>query len=348
VQNAKPLVARAGRTYRVSVPFVVDVHGSDDPLPQFALAGEASDVDRTWQRSAAPAGDDFDRTTKRPVSAARDEDCERTTKRRVASTTADVVVEITSAMIEQAGSVADADVTIPRPARVPAEFAALDEGIDRFLAEQPQIAVASRRLISTIPPGFAVDIERDPFGAPVDGSLEMLEARLQPRSRLQPVMIAAIFAVSLVTSGLGFGYFGRLRDPLAPTSFGAVTMRATPPDPVPAPAVTTPAVSTKAAEVAPVASPEPSSASATVSVASPSSTTTTAITSKSTTAGIVGTVLTPASASGHRVFIDGGFVGGAGKPMVWRCGMHTIRIGSAGQPQKVMIPCGGVVSVAAK
>jgi hypothetical protein len=62
----------------------------------------------------------------------------------------------------------------------------------------------------------------------------------------------------------------------------------------------------------------------------------------------VGVVDTPGYASGHRLFVDGRVVGGAGQPVRTRCGVHVVKVGSAGRPQVVDIPCGGWVHVDVK
>jgi len=59
----------------------------------------------------------------------------------------------------------------------------------------------------------------------------------------------------------------------------------------------------------------------------------------------VGTVRA-ADSGGHRVWIDGKLVGESPKSFEVTCGLHVIRIGSAGQPQMTDVPCGGEVEVA--
>lgn len=58
-----------------------------------------------------------------------------------------------------------------------------------------------------------------------------------------------------------------------------------------------------------------------------------------------GRVVTPASAKGHRVFVDGRVAGSGGAPLVVRCGKHDVRVGSAGRLVKVEVPCGGDLEV---
>jgi hypothetical protein len=48
---------------------------------------------------------------------------------------------------------------------------------------------------------------------------------------------------------------------------------------------------------------------------------------------------------GHRVFVDGIVVGEADAPLDVRCGAHSIKVGSHGEPHPVDVPCGGTVDV---
>jgi serine/threonine protein kinase len=58
-----------------------------------------------------------------------------------------------------------------------------------------------------------------------------------------------------------------------------------------------------------------------------------------------GTILTKPSAAGHRIFVDDRVVGNSPDPVAVRCGPHNVRIGSAGTPRDVEIPCGGSIVV---
>ncbi|MBX3190366.1 MAG: hypothetical protein KF819_25425 [Labilithrix sp.] len=53
----------------------------------------------------------------------------------------------------------------------------------------------------------------------------------------------------------------------------------------------------------------------------------------------------PPAADGHRVWIDGRLVGSPPPPITAACGKHTVKIGSRGRDQDVIVPCGGEVSV---
>lgn len=59
----------------------------------------------------------------------------------------------------------------------------------------------------------------------------------------------------------------------------------------------------------------------------------------------IGLLRTPASAKGHRVYVDGIVAGFAPNPISLRCGPHTVKVGSAGSSIKIVVPCGGAVSV---
>lgn len=54
----------------------------------------------------------------------------------------------------------------------------------------------------------------------------------------------------------------------------------------------------------------------------------------------------PASAKGHRVFVDGRPYAAVGdEPTPIRCGKHKIQIGSSGKPQPVVLPCGSELTI---
>jgi hypothetical protein len=56
----------------------------------------------------------------------------------------------------------------------------------------------------------------------------------------------------------------------------------------------------------------------------------------------MGTVLLPARAAGHRIFVDGRRAKvDENAPLRLRCGAHTIQIGSSGTAESVDLPCGG-------
>ena len=61
----------------------------------------------------------------------------------------------------------------------------------------------------------------------------------------------------------------------------------------------------------------------------------------------MGTVRT-ANSGGHRVWIDGKMIGETPQSVEVTCGLHVIRVGSAGQPQMTDVPCGGQVEVELK
>jgi hypothetical protein len=58
-----------------------------------------------------------------------------------------------------------------------------------------------------------------------------------------------------------------------------------------------------------------------------------------------GQILPPASAAGHRIFVDGKVASEGTDPIRVHCGSHMVRVGSAGDERKVDVPCGGSVKV---
>ncbi|HVJ88215.1 MAG TPA: hypothetical protein VM580_00325, partial [Labilithrix sp.] len=49
----------------------------------------------------------------------------------------------------------------------------------------------------------------------------------------------------------------------------------------------------------------------------------------------------PGAARGHRIFVDGRVAGHGDKPLTLSCGAHAVKIGSAGEPRVIDLPCGG-------
>lgn len=84
------------------------------------------------------------------------------------------------------------------------------------------------------------------------------------------------------------------------------------------------------------------SATATASTTSPraSAEATTPSASSSPKAGR-GLLVTGPDAAGHRVFVDGVWAGAGGGGLFVPCGPRTVKIGSAGRPREVTVPCGG-------
>jgi hypothetical protein len=59
-----------------------------------------------------------------------------------------------------------------------------------------------------------------------------------------------------------------------------------------------------------------------------------------------GTVLLPARASGHRIFVDGRRSKTDGsEPLRLRCGRHEVQVGSSGTAEPIDVPCGGEVQL---
>ncbi len=106
--------------------------------------------------------------------------------------------------------------------------------------------------------------------------------------------------------------------------------------------VAAPSPSSSAQPTAPVASSPPP---AVASAASVSVTPLAATGSATSPPPDSGQIVLPASAAGHRIFIDGKVASEGTAPIRVRCGSHLVRIGSAGEERKVAVPCGGSVSL---
>jgi hypothetical protein len=77
------------------------------------------------------------------------------------------------------------------------------------------------------------------------------------------------------------------------------------------------------------ATPEPST-STSASAASPSS---------------MGLLRTSAAPAGYRIFVDGQTVGQTPAAVLVDCGARSVKVGSAGRPRTIDVPCGGEISV---
>jgi serine/threonine protein kinase len=107
--------------------------------------------------------------------------------------------------------------------------------------------------------------------------------------------------------------------------------------PTPAPTTAATAAPTPTPTPTPTQTPSPSptpTASATASAPAPED-----------IPGNMGQIQPPASAAGHRIFFDGRVVGEGATPIRVPCGMHSVRIGSAGRLQYVDVPCGQSIAV---
>jgi len=62
--------------------------------------------------------------------------------------------------------------------------------------------------------------------------------------------------------------------------------------------------------------------------------------------GTKGVLILPSAADSHRVYVDGRLAGVPPPPIVVGCGRHTIKIGSQGREQVVLVPCGGSLPLA--
>jgi hypothetical protein len=49
---------------------------------------------------------------------------------------------------------------------------------------------------------------------------------------------------------------------------------------------------------------------------------------------------------GHRIYVDGRYVGDGAQTREVTCGVHTLRIGAKGRKKTIDVPCGGEVVIA--
>ncbi len=160
----------------------------------------------------------------------------------------------------------------------------------------------------------------------------------QPRRSYAVVIILAVFAGLFVVGAAGaiLLYLRANQDTLVTKTVTTATETATA---TAMPTSTATATATATATVTATAT-----ATATASVAS--SATTTASASETPTPGPnEGVLIMPASAQGHRVFVDGKVKGDGTAPIVVPCGQHSVQIGSQGKPRDVNVPCGALAKI---
>ncbi len=207
-----------------------------------------------------------------------------------------------------------------------------------------------------------------------------MQQPMQPLQPLQPIaqvpsqqksnlgwILGALFGVFVVGGiAVGVGWYVLRSGAAGPaasvtarstaTATSTATTRAT---------ATTPTTGTTAATTATARASATGSASAAASATTGSSVTATAPTaSASATAKATATVaptatgspnpsvganegaiVLPASADGHRVWVDGKLKNNGQSPIIVDCGKHNVQIGSAGAVQDLDVPCGGKVEV---
>jgi len=62
----------------------------------------------------------------------------------------------------------------------------------------------------------------------------------------------------------------------------------------------------------------------------------------------MGIVKTTGAAPGRRIFVDEKTLGQTPESVTVKCGQHSVRLGSAGRPQTIDVPCRGEVTVGDK
>jgi len=62
----------------------------------------------------------------------------------------------------------------------------------------------------------------------------------------------------------------------------------------------------------------------------------------------MGLVHTTGAAPNRRIFVDDKTVGQTPESVTVKCGTHMVKLGSAGKPQSIDIPCGAEITVSDK
>lgn len=155
----------------------------------------------------------------------------------------------------------------------------------------------------------------------------------KPRGRRAVWMVAAL----LVVAALAGAALARMRS--TPEETAAEPVKAAP---KPKPASTIANATT--------ASASGTMASATVAVAPVASAPVASVAPPASIASVPGGMgrIVPKSPAGFRLFIDNKVMGNTPDPVVVLCGTRSVKIGSHGATQSVVVPCGGEVEVYAK
>lgn len=140
-------------------------------------------------------------------------------------------------------------------------------------------------------------------------------------------------------------------EPAVPESIATNAASAAPRRPV-APAKSVAAVPASAAVPLTTPAPKPSSSLASPHAPSaapaPSASAAPAPVSKSPIAEGMGIVRTPGTVPGRRIFVDDRTLGQTPASVTVKCGPHVVKLGSAGKPQQIDVPCGGEIDVTDK
>jgi serine/threonine-protein kinase len=186
------------------------------------------------------------------------------------------------------------------------------------------------------------------------------------RSPSVGLLVAVVLGSALIGIGVVEAYLhlrspGETANPIVATTRTAPASKPKPPQA---------SATTPAAAGAPAASPAPSAAASTPPAATSATTASTAaaptasaLPSQATVPSAApagsdvpvpsptpvppgqGDILTKPSVGGHRIYVDDRVVGNSPEPVRVRCGRHDVRIGSAGTPRDVDVPCGGSIVV---
>jgi serine/threonine-protein kinase len=134
--------------------------------------------------------------------------------------------------------------------------------------------------------------------------------------------------------------------PAAPSASASAVASAEPAAPPPSASASSEPVASAAPSASASSPPAASSVAAAASAPPASSATTPTASAAAATPPAAepadsGQLDLPASAEGHRIFVDDKVAGEGTAPIHVHCGAHVIRIGSAGKERKVDVPCGG-------
>jgi hypothetical protein len=160
-----------------------------------------------------------------------------------------------------------------------------------------------------------------------------------PRRSLAWVIVLAALLGFVVVAGIGVGLFVVRARSAGSEIAGTATTSTSTATAKPTATATVTATHTATATTAMATSTATATATATATV------TATTPSNLPTPGPNEGVLILPASAQGHRIFVDGRVKGDGSGPLVIACGAHTVQIGSAGKPRDVNVPCGALAKL---
>jgi serine/threonine-protein kinase len=191
---------------------------------------------------------------------------------------------------------------------------------------QPQM---QRELMPTEPPAFR----------PLPRTASMHPPGSSGAGWIVGALMGLVLAAGLA-AGVGWWVYGKRAAGRGVTGTSTGTGTGTRTTPTATATATATATTTATATATPTATTTATATATTTSTAAPTASSDVPVAGASE-----GILVFPASAAGHRVYVDGKVKGDGATPVVVACGKHTVKIGSAGEPADVDVPCGKTLNL---